>query len=76
MQEDGLPRSDRGQCREAGAIDRTITILEKMEATDLKANPEEMKSESEHWEVPKEDAIVKPVQGWKKWHRDRHLAAG
>jgi hypothetical protein len=24
---------------------------------DLKANPEEMESEAEHWEVPKEDAV-------------------
>jgi hypothetical protein len=29
-------------------VDHAIAILEKMEATDLKANPEEMKSESEH----------------------------
>jgi hypothetical protein len=33
--------------------DRVIAILEKMDATDLKANPEEMESESEHWEVPR-----------------------
>jgi hypothetical protein len=37
--------------------------------TDLKANPEEMEPESEHREVLKEDAIVKPVRGWKKRHR-------
>jgi hypothetical protein len=42
---------------------------------DLKANTEEMESESEHWEVPKEDAVVKPVKGWKQQHRGRKLAA-
>jgi hypothetical protein len=53
-----------------------IAISEKMEATDLKASPEEMKSESEHLEVPKDDAVVKPVKGQKKRHRDWHQAAG
>jgi hypothetical protein len=63
-------------------IDRAIAILkqliamtktnqEKMEATDLKGNPEEMECELEHREVPKEDAIVKLVVGWKKRHRGR-----
>jgi hypothetical protein len=33
--------------------DRTIAILEKMEATDLKANSEEMESEPEHSELRK-----------------------
>jgi hypothetical protein len=47
-----------------------------MEATDLKANPEEMECELEHWEVHKEDVIVKLVKGQKKRHRDWHLAAG
>jgi hypothetical protein len=47
-----------------------------MEATDLKANPEEMESESEHGEVPKKDAAVKRVKGRKKQQRDWHLAAG
>jgi hypothetical protein len=27
--------------------------------TDLKVNPEDMKSEMEHWEVPMEEAAVK-----------------
>jgi hypothetical protein len=53
-------------------IAMTKVNREKMEATDLKANPEEMESESEHREVPKEDAVVKPVRGRKKRHRDRH----
>jgi hypothetical protein len=57
-------------------IDCAIAILEKMEATVLKANPEEMEPESEHREIPEEEAIVKLVKGWQKWHRDRHLDAG
>jgi hypothetical protein len=47
-----------------------------MEATDLKANPEEMESDSNHQEAPKEDVVVKPVKGRKKRHRGRMLAAG
>jgi hypothetical protein len=43
--------------------------------TDLKANPEEMKSEAEHWEVPKECVAVKPVGGLRKQHRGQKLAA-
>jgi hypothetical protein len=33
-------------------IDQMIAILEKMEAMDLNANPEEMESDVEHREVP------------------------
>jgi hypothetical protein len=43
---------------------------------DLKANPEEMQSKVEHWEVPKECAMVKPVRGLRKWHRGWNLAGG
>jgi hypothetical protein len=39
-------------------------------------NPEKMEFESEHWDVPKEDAIVKPVKERKKRHRGRKIAAG
>jgi hypothetical protein len=35
-----------------------------------------MQSVEEHLEIPKEDAIVKPVKGRKKRHRDRKPAAG
>jgi hypothetical protein len=40
-----------------------------MEATDFKANPEEMECESGHREVPKEDDVVKLVKGREKRHR-------
>jgi hypothetical protein len=42
----------------------------------LKANPEEIESETDHREVPKEDAVVKPVAGLRKRHRGWNLAAG
>jgi hypothetical protein len=54
----------------------TKTNQEKMEAMNLKGNPEELECQSDHWEVPKEDAVVKPVKGRKKQHRDWHLTAG
>jgi hypothetical protein len=44
--------------------------------TGLKASPEEMESESEHWEVPKKRAVVKPVGGLRKWYMGQKLAAG
>jgi hypothetical protein len=57
-------------------IAMTKANREKMEATDLKANPAKMESESELREVPKEGAAVKSVKGLKKRHRGRKLAAG
>jgi hypothetical protein len=76
-------RNERTVCQEATEanpekmepIYRAIAILEKMEDTDLKANPEEIESESERRKFRKEEAVVKPVKGRKKRHRDRHLAA-
>jgi hypothetical protein len=47
-------------------VDREVS-----KATNLKANPEEMESESKHQEVPKEPAAVKPVGGLRKWHRSQ-----
>jgi hypothetical protein len=67
--------------------DSVMAILEKMIATmkasqekigvmDLKGNSEQMECESEHRETAKEDAVVKKVNGRKKRHRGRKLAAG
>jgi predicted kinase len=67
--------------------DRVIAILEqmiamtkanreKMEAMDLKANPEKMESELEHRKVRKKDATVKRVKERNKQERDWHLAVG
>jgi hypothetical protein len=38
-------------------------------------NPEEMETGSEHWEVPKVHASVKPVGELKKRHKGRKLPA-
>jgi hypothetical protein len=34
----------------------------------------DMEPEAEHWEIPKEDAIVKPIEGQRKRRRDQNLA--
>jgi hypothetical protein len=39
-------------------------------------NPEDMESEVEHREVPKENVVVKPFKGRKKRHWGQHLVAG
>jgi hypothetical protein len=49
---------------------------EVSKTTDLKANPEEMESEAEYWEVHTEEATVKSFGAVKKRHRGQHLAAG
>jgi hypothetical protein len=49
---------------------------EASKTMDFKAKPEEMESKLEHWEVPKEDAIGKPVKGQKRQHRGQKQAAG
>jgi uncharacterized protein YicC (UPF0701 family) len=41
--------------------ERMMACLGKTDALDLKANPEEREPEAEQREVPKKDAIVKPV---------------
>jgi hypothetical protein len=41
----------------------------------MEANPEEMQSEAEHWEVPKEEATVKSSGAPKKHHRGQYVAA-
>jgi hypothetical protein len=46
--------------------------LEKTEATDLEANPEEIESKLEHQEVPKEE----DTGALKEWYGDQHLATG
>jgi hypothetical protein len=47
-------RKDMKSCQEA----MMEPCLEKMEATDLEANPEEIESAAKHQEVPKEEAAV------------------
>jgi hypothetical protein len=50
--------------------------LEEVEATNLEANPEEIESESEHQEVPKEEATVETIGALEDQYGDRHLAVG
>jgi hypothetical protein len=49
----------------------TTVCLECMEPTS-----EEMQSEAERQEFPKEHASVKPIGGLRKRHRGRHVAGG
>jgi hypothetical protein len=42
----------------------------------MESNPEKTESGTEHQEVQKEEAIVKPFGTMKKRHRGLHLAAG
>jgi hypothetical protein len=39
-----------------------VISLEKTEAMDLEANPEEIESETENEKVPKEEAAMQPVK--------------
>jgi hypothetical protein len=55
--------------------ERMVACLGKMEAMDVVANPEEIQSKVEHWEVPNKEAAVKSSGALKKWHRDGNLAA-
>jgi hypothetical protein len=55
---------------------RMNSQLEKMEATDLEANPEEMQSKVEHEEVPKEEVTVETLGALKKRYGDWHLVVG
>jgi hypothetical protein len=50
--------------------------LEKTEATGLEVNPEEIESESEHQEVPKEGTEVEIVGALEDRCGDQHLAIG
>jgi hypothetical protein len=55
--------------------ERIIAPLGKMEATDFKANPEEIESVMEQQEIPKEEAAVMPVREPRKRRRVRNLSA-
>jgi hypothetical protein len=50
--------------------------VHSQEATKTKPDPEMMQSVEEHQEIPKKDAVVKPVNGRKKRRRARKPAAG
>jgi hypothetical protein len=50
--------------------------LEEVKAKDLEANPEEIKSKSEHQDVSKEEATVETTGALEDRYGDRHLAIG
>lgn len=54
---------------------QTEKIQEARKTLYLKANPEDIDPEVDHQELPKEDAVVKPVVGLRKWHRGQNPAA-
>jgi hypothetical protein len=51
-----------------------VTMVVCLDSKEL--NPEDMKFEVEHREVPMEEATVKSLGTMKKRHRGRHLATG
>jgi hypothetical protein len=57
-------------------LEKMEACLEKMEATDLEANPEEIESKADHEEVPKEEAAMETFGALKERYGDRHLAIG
>jgi hypothetical protein len=57
-------------------LEKMDACLGKTEATDVEANPEEIEFDSEHQEIPKEEATVETFGALKEWYWDRHLAAG
>jgi hypothetical protein len=52
------------------------TDLGKTETMDLEANAIEIESESEHHEVPEEEAMVETIGALEDQYGDRHLAVG
>jgi hypothetical protein len=57
-------------------IARMVSQLEKMEATDLEANPEEIESKTVYEEVPKEEGTAETLGALKEQYGDWHLAVG
>jgi hypothetical protein len=56
--------------------ERMMASLGKTEATYMKTMNKEMESETGCRDVPKEDAVVKPVEGWKKQQKGQKLKDG
>jgi ElaB/YqjD/DUF883 family membrane-anchored ribosome-binding protein len=51
-------------------------LTETIEKTLMEPSQEMMQSAEENQEVPRDDAVVKPVRGWKRRHRGRKQAVG
>jgi hypothetical protein len=55
-------------------LEKMEACLGATEAVDLEANPEEIESEVEYEEVPKEEAAVETFRALEKWRGDQYLA--
>jgi hypothetical protein len=64
---------ERMMARMDSQLEKMEACLEKTEAMDLEANPEERESEAVHDEVPKEEAAVETFGALKEQYRDQHL---
>jgi multidrug resistance efflux pump len=78
LKEEILARSDahhkRMMARVLFQLEKMVACLGEMEAMDLEANSEEIKSKTEHEEVPKEEAVLETFGALKEWYGDWHLA--
>jgi hypothetical protein len=68
-------------CKEPTSADmkacQEMIVCHELTETDtekIQPNPRIMQSIAEHQKVLKEDAVMKPVKGWKKQHRGQKLA--
>jgi hypothetical protein len=65
------------QCEEPTSADMKVCHeAAEADTEEIEPDPRMIQSIAEHQEVPKADAIVKPVRGQKKRHRGRKQAAG
>jgi predicted protein tyrosine phosphatase len=55
-------------------LEKMEACLGKTETMNLEASPKEINSETEHQEIPKEEAVVETFGALKKWHGEWHLA--
>jgi hypothetical protein len=72
LKEEMLAKMEANQDRMMVEMDSQLqkmdACLGQTEATDLEANPEEIRSDAVHEEVPKENAVVKTIRAQKKQH--------
>jgi hypothetical protein len=52
-------------------VKKMETCIEKTEAKDFEANPEEIESKSEHQEVPNEEAAVETIRAQEDLSEDQ-----
>jgi hypothetical protein len=77
MEEDSKAWQEKMKAERGADREQWKAKMDEMFAKlDRKASPEMMQSIGEHQEVPREEAAVIPVRGWKRRHRGRKQAAG